>query len=378
LGDVVPPAILTTRPKESCVQTFKIRAAVLRKKGGPLEIETLEMEGPREDEALVRIVASGICHTDIDICDNWDETDGAVVLGHESAGVVERVGKNVKRVKPGDHVVLSYLSCGHCRQCRTGRPAHCRSFYQANFGFQRLDGSNALQGSGVRGHFFGQSSFATHALPTERNLVNVSKNLPLELLSPLGCGLQTGAGTVMNSLKVSAGASIAIFGTGAVGIAAVMAARIAGANPIIGVDIKPRRLQLALNAGCTHVIDSRFQEIPARIAEATGSGIDYVVETTGHPKMHQLAIDVLNPKGIVALLTGESGMDLPGGRKTLGIIQGDAVPQLFIPKLIELYQEGLFPFDRLLKFYDFNDINVAIADARSGDTIKPVLRINEA
>jgi aryl-alcohol dehydrogenase len=360
------------------VQTYTIRAAVLRKKGGPLEIESLEMEGPRDDEALVRIVASGICHTDIDFCDNWDETDGAVVLGHEGAGVVERVGRNVKRVKPGDHVVLSYQSCGRCRPCRTGHPAHCRDFYRANFGFQRLDGSNALHQSGVRGHFFGQSSFATHALPTERNLVNVSKDLPLEALAPLGCGLQTGAGTVMNSLKVSAGASIAIFGTGAVGMAAALAARIVGANPIIGVDVKPRRLRLALKMGCTHVIDSRFEEIPARIAEVTGSGTDYVVETTGNPKMHQLAVEVLNPRGIVGLLTGESGMDLPGGRKTLGIIQGDAVPQRFIPRLIELYREGRFPFDRLLKSYAFSDIHRAVADARSDDTIKPVLRITEA
>jgi aryl-alcohol dehydrogenase len=359
------------------VEAYKIWAAVLRKAGGPLKIESLEMEGPREDEVLVRMVASGICHTDIDFCDDWDEADGPVVLGHEGAGVVEKAGRRVKSIKAGDHVVLSYQSCGRCRQCRSGRPAHCTRLYEANFGFQRLDGSNALARSGVRGHFFGQSSFATHALATERNLVKVSKDLNLELLAPLGCGLQTGAGTVMNSLKVSGEESIAIFGTGAVGIAAVMAARIVGAKPIIGVDIKPRRLQLALELGATHVIDNRRQDVAARITEITGSGIDYVVETTAEPKMHQLAIEMLNPHGTVALLTGEEGMDLSEGRRTLGIIEGDAVPQRFIPKLIRLYREGKFRFDRLVKFYDFGDINRAIADAKAGDTIKPVLRITK-
>jgi len=362
----------------SGVKVYKIRAAVLRRKGGPLKIESLELEGPRDDEVLVRIVASGICHTDIDFCAAWTKSDEALVLGHEGAGVVERVGKSVKTVKRGDHVVLSYQSCGHCRRCLSGHPAHCQHFYEANFGFQRLDGSNALHRGGVRGHFFGQSSFATHSLATERNLVKVPKDLPLELLSPLGCGLQTGAGTVMNSLKVPKGASIAVFGTGAVGLAAVMAARIVGAGPIIGVDIKPKRLRLALELGATHTIDNRRQDLAARITHITGGGVDYVVETTASPKMHQLAVDVLNPQGVVALLTGESGTDsLPEGRKTLGIIQGDAIPQQFIPKLIELYQAGQFPFDRLVKFYDFKDINRAIADAKRGDTIKPVLRISK-
>jgi aryl-alcohol dehydrogenase len=360
-------------------KVYKIQAAVLRKKGGPLKIETIKMEGPRDDEVLVRLVASGICRTDIDFCEDWDEADGAVVLGHEGAGVIERIGKNVKSVKTGDHVVLSYQSCGQCRQCRSGRPAHCKRFYEANFGFQRLDGSNGLQRSGVRGHFFGQSSFATHTLATERNLVKVSKDLPLELIAPLGCGLQTGAGTVINSLKVSHGASIAVFGTGAVGLAAVMAARLVGADPIIGVDIKPKRLKLGLTLGTTHAIDSRRQDVAARIADITGRGVDYVVETTGYPNMHQLAIAVLNPHGIVALLTGERGTDsLPEGRRTVGIIEGDALPQDCIPKLIELYRAGQFPFDRLEKFYSFRDINQAIADAKRGDTVKPVLLISKA
>jgi aryl-alcohol dehydrogenase len=231
----------------------------------------------------------------------------------------------------------------------------------------------------VRGHFFGQSSFATHSLATERNLVKVSKDLPLALLAPLGCGLQTGAGTVINSLKVSHGASIAVFGTGAVGLAAVMAAHLVSADPIIGVDVRPKRLKLALELGATHAIDNRRQDVTARITDITGRGVDYVVETTGNPKMHQLAIAVLNPHGVVALLTGERGTDsLPEGRRTLGIIQGDAVSQQFIPELIELYQAGQFPFDRLVKFYEFSDINRAIADAKRGDTINPVLRISAA
>jgi aryl-alcohol dehydrogenase len=357
------------------MKILKIQAAVLRRRGGPLTIESLEMEGPRDDEVLVRLVASGICHTDIAFCDGWDETDGAVVLGHEGTGVAERVGKSVKGVTVGDHVVLSYQSCGRCRSCRSGRPAHCRLLWEANFGFQRLDGSNALQPSGVRGHFFGQSSFATHTLATERNIVKVPRDLPLEVLAPLGCGVQTGAGTVMNSLKVSSGQSIAVFGTGGVGLSAVMAARLVGADPIIGVDVKPRRLGLARKLGATHGIDGRRQDIAAGISAITGRGVDYVVETTGVPDLHRLAVDVLNPRGTVALLTGEQGEAFSDGRKTLGIIQGDAVPQQFIPGLIELYRAGQFPFDRLEKFYAFRDINRAIADSRRGGTIKPVLKI---
>ncbi len=222
-------------------QVQKIRGAVLRKKGGPLKIESLELEGPQEDEVLVRIVASGICHTDIDMMDDWDSAEIPVVLGRGPASWNRSVSK-LRVLTRGDHVVLSYQSCGHCRQCRNNHPTDCKRFYELNFDFARLDGSNAMRRSCVRGHFFGQSSFATHAVATKRNLVKVPKDLPLAMLAPLGCGLQTGAGTVMNSLKVSKGASIAIFGTGAVGLAAIMAAHIVAAQPIIGIDIKPRRL----------------------------------------------------------------------------------------------------------------------------------------
>ena len=359
------------------MQAHKIRAAVLRKQGGPLKIESLELEGPRDDEVLVRIVASGVCHTDIDMMDYWDSAEIPVVLGHEGAGLVKQVGKQVKGVTPGDHVVLSYQSCGDCRQCRNGHPTDCERFYELNFDFARLDGSNAMHRSGVRGHFFGQSSFATYALATIRNLVKVPKSLPLEMLAPLGCGLQTGAGTVMNSLKVSKGSSIAIFGTGAVGLAAIMAARIVEAKTIIGVDIKPNRLGIALELGATHVIDSGHDDVASRITGITGRGVDYVVETTGNYKMQVLAVQVLNPRGVVGLLAGGVATNsLTEGRRSVGIIQGDAIPQRFIPKMIDLYRAGHFPFDRLVKFYDFSEINKAIVDARRGATIKPVLRIS--
>jgi aryl-alcohol dehydrogenase len=355
----------------------KIEAAVLRKRRRQLTIETLEMEGPRHEEVLVRLVASGICHTDIDFLEG--SSDPPVVLGHEGAGIVEEVGKSLTTVKRGDHVVLSYQSCGHCPECLKGHPAGCESFWEANFGFSRLDGSNALEMSGVRGHFFGQSSFATHTLATVRNLVQVPKHLPLELLAPLGCGLQTGAGTVLNSLQVTPGQSLAVFGTGAVGLAAVMAAKIAGAHPIIGVDIIPARLELALELGATQVIDGRHEDVASRIAAITGSGVDYVLEITGVPSMYQTAVKVLNPQGTLALIaTPNGGASWSQGRKSIGIIQGDAVPQTFIPKMIAFHEAGQFPFDRLIKFYDFHEINRAIADAKRGDTIKPVLSISPA
>ncbi len=225
----------------------------------------------------------------------------------------------------------------------------------------------------MEGHFFGQSSFATHVLATERNIVKVSKNLNLEMLAPLGCGLQTGAGTIMNSLKVKAGKSVAVFGTGSVGLAAVMAAKINQAYPIIGIDIRPLRLKMACELGATHVIDSRRGSILRQISDITGGGVDYTVETAGQLEM---AIEALNPDGIACFLTGESGpFSLPEGKRVRSIIQGDAVPQRFIPKLIRLNRAGRFPYERLIRFYDFSRINQAIGDSRRGKAIKPVLRI---
>ncbi|WP_326601004.1 NAD(P)-dependent alcohol dehydrogenase [Streptomyces sp. NBC_01800] len=369
--------------------TIPVTAAVVREKGGPFTFEDLTLDTVlRPDEVLVKVVATGLCQTDIHVRDQALPTPLPVVLGHEGAGIVERVGDAVSTVTPGDRVVMSYQACGHCTPCLSGNPAYCALSFPANFGGSRLDGTNALHAGGeeIHGHFFGQSSFATHALATERNVVKVDdEDIPLELLSPLGCGLQTGAGAVLNSLKIEAGASVVIIGAGTVGLAAIMAAKVAGAGPVIAVDIVPERLDLARELGATHIVNAKEEDTAARIADLTGGGADYVLEITARPEMLTLAVDALAPLGTAALIGGApAGAHAPvnmnallGGRTVRGIAQGDSIPQLFIPQLIDLYRAGRFPFDRLITFYGFDQINEAATDTRTGAAIKPVLRMGE-
>jgi aryl-alcohol dehydrogenase len=367
-----------------------IRAAVARAAGQPLQFESATLEAPRDNEVLVRMVATGVCHTDMVIRDQQYKTPLPMILGHEGAGVIEQVGRNVTTVSPGDHVVMTYMYCGLCSPCATGHPAHCANMGPLNFGGGRLDGSSSAcchDGGELHDHFFGQSSFATHAIASELNVVKVPKEVPLELLGPLGCGIQTGAGAVLNAMKVHAGASFAAFGTGAVGLAALMAARVAGATKIIAVDVNPARLQLALELGATHAINSRETDPVAEIRKITGGGADFTLECSGRAAVLRQAIDSVGllgtcgivgatPEGTEASFNVNDVM-IPG-RRIMGIVQGDVVSRTFIPELIELYRQGRFPFDRLVKFYDFDDVNQAMADSESGVTIKPILRFKSA
>lgn len=365
-----------------------IRGAVLETKGGTFALQDLEIDEPRADEILVKIVASGICQTDAHARDQHMPVPLPAVLGHEGAGIVERVGSAVTSLAAGDHVVLSYQSCGHCRPCLTGHAPYCLRAFDANFGGARLDGTNGLHRAGssdgqMHGHFFGQSSFATYSLVTERNAVRIPNDLPLELMAPLGCGIQTGAGAVLNSLQVAAGSSIAIFGTGAVGLASVMAARLAGATNIIAVDVNTQRLALANELGATHTINAREQDIASRLAEIVHGGVDYILEITGRPEMLAMAVEGVTHMGVVGLIGAAPAgtkapidmLSLAFGRQVRGIVQGDAIPQVFIPRLVELHRSGKFPFERLVRFYEFEDINQAFADSSKGDVIKPILRI---
>jgi aryl-alcohol dehydrogenase len=367
-------------------QTREIKAAVVRKKGGPFQIETLTLEEPRHDEVLIRIIATGMCHTDMVARDQLYTVPLPVVLGHEGAGVVERVGGNVKKIATGDHVVLTYMWCGHCKPCLNGHLTYCANFYPLNFGGAREDGSTATHDSqgAVHDHFFGQSSFGTFALVHERNVVKVPSTAPLELLGPLGCGIQTGAGAVMNALKVRPGSSFATFGGGAVGLSAVMAARVAGATTIIAADVVPSRLVLAKELGATHAVNSHETDPVEAVREITGGGADFTLESSGRPAVLRQAIDALAIRGVCGIvgapaLGTEASFDVNGvmtaGKRIIGIIEGDSVPDLFIPSLVELYTQGRFPFDKLVKFYTFDQINQAAEDSEKGITIKPIVRL---
>lgn len=365
----------------------EIRAAVVRDKGGPFKIETLTLEEPRRDEVLVKIVATGMCHTDMVARDKVYNVPHPIVLGHEGAGIVESVGEDVKEVAPGDPVVISYLPCNHCRPCYLGKPFYCVNTYALCFGGARLDGSTATHdqdGKAVHDHFFGQSSFGTFALANEGNVVKVPKDAPLELLGPLGCGIQTGAGAVMNALKVAAGTSFVVFGAGAVGLAAVMAARVVGATTIIAADVVPSRLETAKELGATHVVDSKEQDPVAAVKEITGGGADFSLEATGRPEVLRQAIESIGITGTCGIVgAAPLGADacfdvndvmIPG--KTIrGILQGESVPKIFIPRLVELHSQGRFPFDKLVKLYDLDQINQAAEDSEKGGTIKPVIRL---
>lgn len=365
-----------------------VEAAVLREPNGPFHFERLALDPPRPNEVLVRIVATGVCHTDASVRTRELPTPLPVVLGHEGAGVVEAVGADVRKVMPGDHVVLTFQSCGMCDGCRSGRPAACDRSFALNFGGAREDGSHALHGGGgeVHDRFFAQSSFASHAVASERNVVKVRKDAPLELLGPLGCGLQTGAGSILNALKVQPGETIAIFGAGAVGLAAVMAAHLVGAGTVIAIDPVAERRALALELGATHAIDPSPGDVLGRIRQILAAGVHYALDTTGRVDVIRTAVDALRARGTCGILGATpAGVELKldtvafmSSSKVLrGIVEGESVPDIFIPRLVDLFLAGRFPIDRLIRLYPFSELDRAFADSAAGRTIKPIVRMEQ-
>jgi aryl-alcohol dehydrogenase len=362
----------------------EIQAAVIREQSGKFQLETLELEDPRANEVLVKIAGVGICHTDIICRDQYYPIPMPVVFGHEGSGVVVKVGSAVKKVEPGDHVVLTYLNCGHCHPCKEGKSVYCLELFPRNFSCAREDGSTTLRKGDevVHGNFFNQSSFASHALAAEGNVVKVAKDVDIELLGPLGCGIQTGAGAVINALHPHAGSSIAIFGCGPVGLSAVMAAVLTGCATIIAVDTNEERLKMATELGATHTIDPTATNPVEAIQAITGSGAHYSLECTGLPQVTRQAVDCLTLTGVcgqigAAPLGTECSIDMNNilfGRTLRGIVEGDSIPDIFIPRMIELYKQGRFPLDKLVTYYAFEDINDAIRDAEDGSVLKAVLR----
>ena len=368
---------------------MKIQAAVAWAAGATLSIEEFDLDDPRDDEILVKVEAVGVCHTDDNARLGRLPVVFPIILGHEGAGVVERAGRDVTKVKPGDRVLFTPDYCGRCEQCVLGRTPYCDQVVLVTFIGTRPDGSPRAHRSGkpVRASFFGQSSFATYSLVTERNIVPVAPDAPLHYLAGFTCGVQTGAGAILNAMPVGSASRVAIWGTGAVGLAAVMAAHASGAAEIVALDRVGHRLALAAELGATAIIDTSgrdLADVATAVVKLTGRGADVALDTTGNPAVILAAVQSLATHGVASVITSSGApVTLPPGdlllkgRQLRGTMGGHINPTVFIPRLLDLHAQGRFPVGRLVKNYPFAQLNEAIADSLSGQTIKPVLTFEE-
>lgn len=365
---------------------MQIKAAVVEKPGAPFTIEDgIDLHEVGPNDLRVHLVASGICHSDEVIRSGETPLSYPAILGHEGAGIVEEVGNAVTDFAPGDHVILSYYTDGTCDKCLSGHAGQCRNYTKGDLMGTRPDGDYNFSKDGVNiANMLNQSSFATTTVVHQRNAVKVAKDLDLRKIGPLGCGFVTGSGTVLNALQPRPGQTIAVFGTGAVGLAAMMAAKISGCTKIIAIDRNDNRLALAKELGATHTINTTKQDVVQTIKEWTGDGVDFTIDTTGVPALTKMAIDALTTGGTCAGIAVTANVVRVGewsdlsafDKHFVGVLMGDSVPQLDIPRLLEFYQLGWFPFDKTEKFFTFDQINEANEASKSGEVIKPVLIID--
>lgn len=364
---------------------MQISAAVLREVGAPFTLAEIDLQEPAPDEVVVQIAGVGICHTDIAVREGHLPFPLPGVLGHEGSGTVVSVGADVTTVTVGDHVAISFISCGACPRCAKGEPAYCHNFLEYNFCGARPDGSSGLASAGTKlgANFFGQSSLATHALAHERNVVKLPPDVPVELVGPLGCGVQTGAGAVFNSLNVQPGSTVVVAGAGAVGLSAVMAAVVREAESIIAVDLHESRRVLATALGATHAVDPQAGPLAEQIREIAPAGADYAVDTTAVTPVVEQLLASLGMRGMLGLIGVPAdpqavfsvGLFQPPllGLTIRGIVEGDADPQTFIPYLLDLHRQGKFPFDKLITTMPLAQINEAVDALHRGEVLKVVL-----
>ena len=326
-------------------------AAVVWEPGGPFSMEAVELGDLQVHEVLVKIAACGICHTDIKFQSRLPLPG---VFGHEGTGTVEAIGREVRGVSVGDRVVLSYPSCGTCPSCEHDEPYRCENIPALKFGGSRTDGSSpvTLNGEEITAAFFQQSSFATHAVTHERVVVKVETDQEPEMLAALPCGVQTGAGAVINTFSVGQGDSIVIFGVGAVGLSAVMAAKMLNASPIIAVDMVESRLELALELGAHHALNAADPDLVKIVEGLLSHGARYALDCSATVAALNNAIDVIGQGGKVGIFSAPPpGQTFDFTTRGLfekvaslhGIVQGHSVPQTFIPQLIAYQERGVFP-----------------------------------
>ncbi|GAA5970856.1 hypothetical protein JCM3765_006105 [Sporobolomyces pararoseus] len=372
---------------------MKTQALVNSAVGAPFVLTDIELDDPEPNEVLVRLVSSGLCHTDFTIQKGGIPSAFPSIQGHEGAGVVEQVGSSVQNAfKPGDRVLLSFASCTECDSCRASRPAGCSHWSEHNFGRRRNNAvddkavaTDLATGARIKGSFFGQSSFARHALVQASSCVKVAKDVALESLAafaPAGCGLQTGAGAVINVLRPGPQDSLVVFGLGAVGFASLFAAAYLGLSKIIAVDLVPSRRTLAMELGAHHALDGSRSDLAAEIKRLTVGGATYSIEATGVISVLRTAWECLEYRGTVVSIGNLGPGHLPpfdvhdmvnSGKAWRGCVEGDSNPPDFIPFLIKLYKDGKFPIDRICKMYSVEQWDQAVEAMKSGEVIKPIV-----
>ncbi|KAF5024606.1 hypothetical protein F66182_3369 [Fusarium sp. NRRL 66182] len=369
--------------------TTKIIAAYEPQGASPdFKIQEASVRTINSDELLVRVVATGICHTDL-IFATWpaDQIPYPKVLGHEGSGIVVEAGSDVTRARVGDSVLLSFQSCKACHDCKQGHPAFCSRFIEVNYGGEAATYSAA--GNDLRGNFFGQSSFAELAVVKETSVVNVSDAInneeELRTFAPLGCGFQTGAATVEKVAQAGEDDIVVVTGLGGVGLCSIMATKLKRCKIIIGVDRVPDRLDLARSLGATHVIDTTDKDSDLRTQVHTitdGKGSSVTIDTTGNMDVIRAGMDLTANRGqliIVGVPPPDASLDvhlisfMQTGKIIRGTIEGDAIPAQYIPQMIQWYREGKFPIDKLISFYEPEDFETALEDMKSGKAVKPVI-----
>ena len=368
---------------------MKITALVVEEKDAPFTVQEVELAEPGRGEVRLKMVATGVCHTDAITRAGDMPMPFPSILGHEGAGVVEKLGAGVTQVAVGDKVIVGWPFCGECRNCLDGHPRYCLRTGEALVSGRRFKGELAgtsaysRDGEPLNGHFFGQSSFATHSIVSADALVQAPDDTPLELLGPLACGLGTGAGAVLNEARPSLGDSVLVAGVGAVGLAAIMAARNSGVTKIIAVDVHDSRLELAREFGATHAVNSGRRDLVEAVTEITGSTVDYAFDCTGVIAVIEKLADCLGMLDTLVLVGGAPAgasfrldhLSTLWGKRVIGVLGGGGRSGQLIPALIELHQQGRFPFDRLVKYYELDEIEQALADSKSGAVVKPILRM---
>jgi aryl-alcohol dehydrogenase len=364
----------------------KITAAVVDERSGPFVVRDVEIDEPGPGDVLVKVAATGFCHTDGIARDGDLPFPLPGVLGHEGAGTVVAVGEGVTGVREGQDVVLGWPYCGACRNCSAGEPRYCLRMAELVGGGHRLDGASALRasdGGPLASHFFGQSSFATYSMTTASSLVPVPAGLPVELMGPLACGLATGAGAVLNTIRPEPGSSIVVYGAGTVGLAAVMAARNSPATTIIAVDRHASRLRLATDLGATHTIDATDTDPVPAVTDICGGPADASLDCTGVLSVIRQAIDSVGMLGTALLIGGApAGAEFSAdhvstlwGKTIRGTLGGSGRGQALIAALMDLHAQGRFPFDRLVQYFPLEDIQDAVEASYSGAVVKPILRM---